>query len=266
MRIRSDDIELFYETVGDGPPAVFLHPFPAHHQYWSRVVEQLSTRFRIVLPDLRGHGESGVGDGPATMQKHADDLARLCDVVGIGRGTFVGSSIGGYILLEFWRRHRQRVSALVLTNTKASADAPDARAARLRSARQVVERGPEQFIDSMLEKLLGESTRRNRPDVVAEAKRMMMKNSSQAIAQVQMGMAERPDSVPTLATIDVPTLVIAGEEDALTPLAEMQGIHRDVRNSEIRVVPKAGHYAAFEQPEEVAGLLRDFLGTVKRTL
>ena len=262
MHVRSNDIELFYETMGDGPPIVFLHPFPANRNFWKFVAAALSPRYRVVLPDLRAHGESGVGEGVATIRKHAEDIARLCDELKIGCATFVGCSIGGYILFEYWRRFRDRVTALALWDTKAVADSPEARAARLQSAEQVLERGAEQFVDGMLEKVLGESTRRNRLDIVADARRMMIKMSKEGIAAAQRGMAEREDSVPTLATISVPTLVVAGDEDTATPVAEAQLLHRSIRGSEFRTVPRAGHFAAFERPEDAIGILREFLGKV----
>ena len=263
MLVRSNDIEMFYETVGDGPPIVFLHPFPANHNFWKPAADALSTRYRIVLPDLRAHGESGVGEGVATMRKHAEDLARLCDELKIGCATFVGCSIGGYILFEYWRRFRERVTALALWDTKATADTPEAQAGRLQSAEQVMERGTEQFVDGMLEKLLGESTRRNRPDIVADARRMMLRSSKEGVASALKGMAEREDSIATLATISVTTLVVIGEEDMATPMAEAQLMHRSIRGSEFRIVPKAGHYAAFERQEDATEIMREFLGRLK---
>src|SRR4051812_18294471 len=100
MLVRSNDIEMFYETVGDGPPIVFLHPFPANHNFWKPVADALSTGYCVIMPDLRAHGESGVGEGVATMRKHADDVAALLDFLDIGQAIFVGCSIGGYILFE----------------------------------------------------------------------------------------------------------------------------------------------------------------------
>jgi 3-oxoadipate enol-lactonase len=266
MKLRCDDIELSYEMVGKGAPAVFLHPFPTNHEFWSPIRDSFSNRYTLVLPDLRGNGASGVGDGPATMEKHAEDLRRLLDELKIGKCTFLGCSIGGYILFEFWRRHRERVNGLVFMNTKASPDTVEAQATRLLAADSVLERGPEQFIDSMLPKLMGESTHRNRPDIVADARGMMMKSSARGIAEVQRGMAERPDSIPTLSTIGVPTLVIAGEEDVLIPLRELDMIHRGIRGSEQRIVAKAGHLAPFERPEEVSRLLLEFLGRIPHGL
>ena len=193
QQIKSGDAEIAYRVLGDGPPVVLLRPFPANHEFWLPVAEALSTRYRVVLPDLRGHGDSGVGDGPATMEKHAADIARVMDDAEISRCPLVGVSIGGYVLFEFWRRHRGRVTALGLCNTKAPADSAEARAGRLQAANDVIERGTEPFFESMIPKLLGKTTREARPDLVKGALRMMRKMSPEDVALVQRGMAERPD-------------------------------------------------------------------------
>src|SRR5262249_38860263 len=147
-----------------------------------------------------GHGDSDVGSGPATMDKHARDLARVLDDAQAPRVVFVGVSIGGYAFFAFWKQFRERVTALVLSNTKAQADSPEARAGRLRSADDVVQNGTEPFFDSMVPKLLGKTTITTRPDLVDGALSMMRKMSPDDVAQVQRGMAERPDSVPVLKT------------------------------------------------------------------
>src|SRR5690242_15254907 len=143
MFVRSSGIHIYYEVLGKGPDLVLLHPFPAHHGVWMPVAEQLATKYRVILPDLRGHGQSGVGDGIATMEKHAGDLVRVLADAQIGKAIFAGESIGGYILFEFWRRHRDRVKALILCNTKATADTGEARKARLQSADEVLKTGVE---------------------------------------------------------------------------------------------------------------------------
>jgi len=258
-RIKSGDAEIAYEVLGKGAPVVLLHPFPAQHEFWKPIAEHLATRYRVLMPDLRGHGDSGVGDGPATMEKHAADVARVCDAVGVGRAVFAGVSIGGYILFEFWRRCRERVSALILSDTRAQGDTEEGRANRLKSAEDVLQRGPEPFIDSMLPKLLGESTRQRRPDLVQTAKRMMMKMSAQGIAQVQRGMAARPDSVETLKTLNAPTLLLVGGEDTLTPVPDAELMRQHIADSQLRVIYGGGHYALFEQSEATLPLLRQFL-------
>ncbi|SPF37914.1 Alpha/beta hydrolase [Candidatus Sulfotelmatobacter kueseliae] len=258
-RIKSGDAEIVYWSLGEGSPVILLHPFPAHHEFWLPVAESLAARYRVILPDLRGHGESGVGEGPATMEKHAADIVRVMDDADVGRAPLVGVSVGGYVLFEFWRRHRGRVAALGLCNTKAPADGAEARAARLQAATDVLERGTEPFLETMVPRLLGKTTRETRPDLVDEALRMMRTMSPDDVAQVQRGMAERPDSVATLNTINVPTLLVTGDEDILTGVNEAELMRQHVAGSELRVIPKAGHYAPWEQPEEAARLLRQFL-------
>jgi 3-oxoadipate enol-lactonase len=200
-----------------------------------------------------------VGDGPATMEKHAGDIVRVMDDADIGRAPLVGVSIGGYALFEFWRRDPGRVAALGLFNTKAPADSSEARAGRLQAASDVLEGGTEPFFESMIARLLGKSTRETRPDLVDGALRMMRKMSPEDVAQVQRGMAERPDSVGTLKTIHVPTLLVTGDEDILTGSNEAELMRQHISGSQLRVIPKAGHYSPWEQPEQAGKLLRQFL-------
>ncbi|MGA8765275.1 MAG: alpha/beta hydrolase [Candidatus Sulfotelmatobacter sp.] len=261
-QIKSGDVEIIYRVLGDGSPVVLLHPFPANHEFWLPVAQSLATRYRVVLPDLRGHGDSGVGEGPATVEKHAADIAHVMDHADIGRAPLVGVSIGGYALFEFWRRHRGRVAALGLCNTKAPADAAEARAARLQAANDVLDRGTGPFFESMIPRLLGKTTREMRPDLVDSALRMMRKMSAEDVAQVQRGMAERPDSVETLKTINVPTLLVTGEEDILTGISEAELMRQHISGSQLRIIPKAGHYSSWERPEEAGKLLRQFLDPV----
>jgi pimeloyl-ACP methyl ester carboxylesterase len=258
-QIKSGDADIAYRVIGEGSPVILLHPFPANHEFWLPVAQVLSSRYRLVLPDLRGHGDSDVGESAATMEKHAGDLGRVMDDANIGRAPLVGVSIGGYILFEFWRKHRGRVAALVLCNTKAPADSAEARAGRLQAANDVLERGTEPFFESMVPRLPGKSTRETRPDLVEGALRMMRKMSPEDVAQVQRGMAARPNSVDTLKTINVPTLLVTGNEDILTGLNEAELMRQHISGSQLCVIARAGHYSAWEQPEEAGKLLRQFL-------
>jgi len=263
-RIRSDDAEIYYDVAGSGPPVVLLHPFPAHHEFWLPLAKFLSSGYQLILPDLRGHGESTLGEGPATMQKHAADIARVMDAAGVDRAPLIGVSIGGYAIFEFWRRFRDRVTALVLCNTKAATDNSEGRAARLEAANDVLQRGTEPFFEGMLQKVLAETTRRLRPDLVEGAHRMMRKMSAEGVAGVQRGMAERPDSVSTLKTIAVPTLIITGDEDTITGLGEAEVMKQNIAAAQTKVIPQAGHYSPWEQPEEVGKVLRQFLDSTVR--
>jgi pimeloyl-ACP methyl ester carboxylesterase len=257
--LRSDDAEIFYEIRGNGPPVVLLHPFPSNHEFWHPVAAALESRYRLILPDLRGHGDSEIGEGPALMSKHASDIARVLDAAGISKAAFVGCSIGGYILFEFWRRFRARMTSLTLCDTRPQADNAEARANRLKAADTVLEQGTEPFIESMTPKLIGRTTVATRPDLVDGARAMMGKMSAEDISQVQRGMAERPDSVADLKTINVPTLIVIGEEDVLSTVADGELMRQNIAGSQLKVVPKAGHYAPWEQPESVGKVLRQFL-------
>jgi len=262
-RVRSGDAEIAYAVMGDGAPVVLLHPFPAHHEFWLPAAHALATRYRVLMPDLRGHGDSEAGDGPATIAKHAADLTRVLQDSDIGRAVFVGVSIGGYILFEFWRKFPGRVAGLVLSDTRAQPDTTEGRANRFKVADDVIEKGTQPFIESMLPNLIGKTTLSTRPDLVDQAKRMMLKMSPDDIAQVQRGMAERADSVPTLKTMNIPTLILVGEEDGLTPVADAELMRQHISGSQLRVIPKAGHFAPWERPQEVGRLLRQFVDSLQ---
>lgn len=258
-QVRSGDTEISYWQMGSGPNVVLLHPFPATHEFWMPVADALASRYRLLMPDLRGHGDSKPGEGPATMQKHAEDVLRVCQDAGLRRAVFAGSSMGGYILFEFWRRYRERVSALILADTRSQADTAEGRAARLTSAEDVTRRGVEPFLESMIPKLIGKSTRESRPDRVEAARRIVRKASPAGIAAAQRGMAERPDSGATLTTIDVPTLIVVGEEDTLTPVADAEFLRAGIPGSRLVVIPRVGHYGPLENPGAYAALMREFL-------
>jgi 3-oxoadipate enol-lactonase len=264
-RLRSDDAEIVYEIMGEGAPVVLLHPFPAHHGFWNPVTAALGARYRLILPDLRGHGDSEIGEGPALMQKHASDIARVLDAAGIAKAALIGCSIGGYILFEFWRRFRGRVTALALCDTRAQADTGEGRMNRLKTAADVLEQGTGPFIESMIPKLIGRTTVSARPDLVEGARAMMRKMSAEDISLVQRGMAARPDSVADLMTINVPTLIVIGEEDVLATVADSELMRQSIVGSELKVIPKAGHYSPWEQPEAVGTVLRQFLDGVTST-
>ena len=262
QHVRSDDTDILYDVAGDGPPVILLHPFPVHHEFWLPAGKFLSPRYRLIMPDLRGHGESGLGEGPATMAKHAADIARVMDATQVDRAPIVGVSIGGYTIFECWRRFRHRITALVLCNTKASADNAEARSGRLAAADDVLQRGTGPFFEGMLQKVLGETTRRSRPDLVEGAHRMMRKTSAEDVAGVQRGMAERPDSLSTLKTINVPTHIVTGDEDNMTGFPEAELMKQNIPGAQMKLIAKAGHYSPWEQPEEVGRILRQFLDSI----
>lgn len=256
--IRRHSLDLYYQVLGGGPDLVLIHAFPSCHEMWLPVAERLAMRYRVILPDLRAHGRSGVPDRPALMSDYVADIVALCDELKVGKALFAGVSIGGYILFELWRAMPERIRALALCCTKAAADTPEAKTARLAGAEQALQRGSAQFIESILPRLLGETTQRNRRDVVNTARQTMRFMTPQGIAMVQRGMAERPDSAATLPAIKVPVQLIGGEEDTLAPPAEMHRMRDAITSSELDIVPRSGHYAPLEAPEHCFRILRRF--------
>ncbi len=263
MRVTSGDAEIFYDVLGSGPDLVLLHAFPVNHAMWVPAAQLLARRYRVILPDLRGHGDSDVGVGPATMAKHAQDVLRVCEAAEVRKAIFGGVSIGGYILFELWRRASKRVQALILSDTRAQADSDDARAMRLRSAEEVEQNGTRDFLHGMVPKLLGATTIAERPDVVATVRRMMDQMTPAGIAAVQRGMAMRPDSRPTLPNISVPTLVLIGAEDTVTTVADAETIRQGIAGSSSAVLPLAGHLAVLEQYEAATEVILKFVDGLK---
>jgi pimeloyl-ACP methyl ester carboxylesterase len=266
MFFSSDGSKLFYTILGAGPDLVLLHPTPVDHRFWLPVAEILSIRYRVILPDLRGHGQSELGEGPITVEKLAADAGRLLDHLAIGTALFAGCSIGGYALFEIWRTMPARVQALAFCCSRPQADSEAARAKREANIAQVRERGTAAFIESMLESLLGPTARRRWPQKIAEVREMMQAVSPESIIAVQQGLAARPDSVATARTLRIPCCILAGGEDTGSPPPDMRILAEQIRNggygAEYNEIPDAGHFAPFEQPELVARILRRFLDSV----
>ena len=247
-------------TSGAGTPLVLLHAFPLDGRMWAPQVEALAGSYQVIVPDLRGFGaarDQAVEE--AGMDLLADDLLRLLDDRGLDRVVLGGLSLGGYVALAFMRRHADRVSGLVLLDTKATADGDQARDDRLTMADRVLDEGTDFVPEAMLPKLLGETSREHRPEVVEKVVALVREQSPQAIAGAQRGMAARAATTDVLATITVPTLVITGEEDAVTGPEIGRELAAGIPGARFLLVEEAGHLVNLEQPEIVNEALLDFL-------
>jgi pimeloyl-ACP methyl ester carboxylesterase len=262
----SDDAKLFYTTEGNGPPLVLLHPMPCNHRFWLETAASLSQKYRLILPDLRGQGQSEAGDGPITMEKLGRDIFALLDALEIPVARFAGCSIGGYVLYELWRRHPDRVSALAFCGARPQADSDANRAKRDEWINHIAARGTGDWIESMLELQIGSTARRRAPEKIAEAREMMQMVTPAAAIALQQGLALRPDSVDTAKTIRVPAFILAGGEDQSSPPADMKLLADLIRSAgygaEFTEIRDAGHYAPWEQPQMVGRLLRRFFDSL----
>jgi len=260
LQIEHDGARLFAVTMGSGPDVVLLHPTPVHHAFWLPVATQLADRYRLTLVDLRGHGQSSAGMGTITIARLAEDVAAVLATLEIQRAAFVGCSIGTYTLYEYWRRFSGQMAALVCTCGKPQPDSAANRDARRESMQAAQEAGGlEQFFDRMADSLVGPTARLHHPEIRTAARQMMNAVSLQAMLAVQQGLMERPDSVPTLSSINVPICVVAAGEDQSSTPPEMRVIADQAPDAEFHLVENAGHFAPLEQPQTFASLIRDFL-------
>lgn len=257
------DAEIGYEDMGSGTPVVFIHGFPHNRELWVPQRVALMAQARCITPDLRGFGESrGRGSKPATMDLYADDVAALLDVLHIPRAVVCGLSMGGYVAFSLWRRHRERIRGLVLMDTRAGNDSEEGKAKRLEMIAMARERGSSAVADAMLPGMVGKSTREKCPEIVDSVHRMLESAPVEGITQALAAMREREDSTATLSTIDVPTLIIVGEEDVLTPPRESRVLHEGIRGSTLQEISGAGHVSNLERPAAVNHVLSEYLAAL----
>ncbi|MCA1822753.1 MAG: alpha/beta fold hydrolase [Mycobacteriales bacterium] len=257
-------VEPHVREAGRGRPVVLLHAFPVNASMWLGQREGLSAVCRVVTPDQRGFGGTQLGHDDPSLDEVADDIAAMLDSRKIsGKIVLGGLSMGGYVAMAFWRRHRERVSALILADTKSTADTAEGAANRERVATSVLEAGnSKQLAEDMLPKLLGSTTLEKRPLVLGRVRALVETAPPYAVAWAQRAMAKRPDSTPDMAAVDVPTLVVVGEEDALTPPSDSEALAATVPGARLVKIPAAGHLCAVEAPEAFNDAVSEFLGAL----
>ena len=269
-RYESGGASLSYEDAGSGAPVIFLHPTPLDHDYWRPLIERLGG-LRALIPDLRGHGATELGSGlragafsrvpnapVLSMAQYAEDVLALMDVCAVQEAAFVGCSVGGYVLLELWRRAAHRMRSMAFICSKPQPDAEGNLAKRAETIALARAGKKEALFDVMTQTLIGETARARNPHIVREL-RSRMTLSADALVAVQAGLATRPDSVPTVSTIDVPVLAIAGGEDKTVSPAEMEAFRSAPGGCEYHLLGNAGHFAAYEEPDKVSDLLQSWL-------
>ena len=255
------DTEIAYDDVGSGLPVVFLHAFPLNRTMWDPQVGALVAECRCIPIDMRGFGDSAAAP-PYTMDRFADDVVGVLDVLQIERAVIAGCSLGGYIAFDLWRRHRDRVRAFVLADTRSTADSDETVARRRELIRLAESQGSTAVANEQIAGLVGKTTREKRPDIYDAMHRMMAQSEPHAIVGGLEAMIGRPDSTPMLAGIDVPTLVIGGDEDAITPPKMMRALHRAIPGSRLEVIAQAGHLSNVERPAAFNTVVSEFLGSL----
>lgn len=273
LTYQSNGLTLAYRDTGAGLPVVFLHPTPLDGEFWRPLTENLPG-VRALVPDLRGHGASELGNLPMggfarvpdapvlTMVRLASDVLSLLDHLKLPTAVFVGCSIGGYVAQQIWRQAPERVRGLAFICSKPQPDAAANASRRAATIALARDGGCSALFDGMAQTLLGATARKLHPEFVAQL-RTRMTLTPEAMAAVQAGLATRADSVPTVATITVPVLAVAGGEDPGVTPAEMEVFQTAPGGCTFHLLPDAGHFAAYEQPQKVAALVATWLRQFK---
>jgi pimeloyl-ACP methyl ester carboxylesterase len=254
-------VELKYEEAGSGFPLILLHGFPHNRSLWADELFGLSDRCRVIAPDLRGFGESPSGP-PWSMESFADDVAELMERLDIEKAVIGGLSMGGYVAFDFVRRYSDRVHSLLLADTRSGADSDETRAKRRDLQTLARTAGAVAVADAQMTGMIGATTRESRPDVVQRVHAMLSAAPVEGIVGALEAMMNRPDSTRLLSEIDVPVLIVVGEEDALTPVKESRAMHAAIAGSTLAVIPKAGHVSNIENPVAFNSAMRNFLASV----
>jgi 3-oxoadipate enol-lactonase len=261
MEIIVNDVRLNYDDRGAGDAILLVHGFPLDRSIWDAQVAALAEAHRVITPDLRGFGESEFGDSdPASvsLDTYAADLAALLDALNVETVTFGGLSMGGYIAFAFLRAYGPRVARLLLLDTKATPDTEEDRAGRFALSERVREAGASAAADAMLPRMFA-AREAERPALWKRTRAMMESASPRGIRGALTALADRPDSTPDLAGIAVPTLILVGDRDVLTPPSDAEAMHRAIAGSQLVTIPDCGHLSTLEQPDAVNHALKSFL-------
>lgn len=259
MRVLVRGVGLGYGMDGAGPPVVLLHGFPLNRAMWGPQVEPLRDRFTVITPDFRGFGESDTPDRPLSMDDYAGDVLALLDSLGYESVILGGCSMGGYVAFRVVAVAAHRVRALLIADSRAEPDTEEARQRRQASMAQIDAEGPQRFLGEFIPRLAGPTTRAQRPGVMAAVREIIGTPHPRSLTAALAAMAGRPDSRPLLPAITVPTLVVVGEEDDVTPLESSEAMVAGLPRARLEVIPAAGHLSNLEAPEAFNRAVREFL-------
>jgi len=256
------EVTLAADVRGDGPALLLIHGFPLDRTMWAHQVATLSG-WRRIAPDLRGLGVSDPSTEGDSIGTYSDDMARLLDCLRVRRAVVAGLSMGGYIALDMARRHPDRVAGLILVDTRADADTAEGRATRDAMIRLAQTDGAAAVAERLLPRVLGRSTQQTEPRLVGQVREMMARAPVQGIVAALVAMRDREDSTPFLPSIAVPTLVVVGQEDEMTPPAGAKAMTDAIPSAAMTIIPGAGHLSPLEAPTAVSRVMSEFLESLR---
>jgi 3-oxoadipate enol-lactonase len=254
-----------YDERGSDIPLVLIHGFPFNRMIWEAQWEGLLNVAHVLALDLRGFGESEMIAGPVSVEAYADEVHAFLREMGVeDRAVICGLSMGGYIAMAYLRKYSQHVAGMIYANTKATPDSAEGKAGRDKNIALAQEKGAAAIAEVMLPKLFAPKSYETKKELVEQVNRIMHSATVPGIVGALGAMRDRPDSLETLQQADVPTLIIAGTDDALMPMAEQEKMNQAARGSKLVVIPDAGHLSPMEQPEAFNQAVAEFLQTLAR--
>lgn len=261
MTISCNGIEIACETFGpaNAPAIIFIHAFPFNRSMWAAQIKALEASHRVITYDLRGHGESAYGDTPFCMQQFADDLVALMDALGIEKAAICGLSMGGYVALQAMQTFPQRFKALILANTRCEPDSSDEQHQRMRTISTIREDGVNCFAMGYIDTLFIPNTLTANPGVVRAVKQMIMRTDARTLESTLRALRERESTCESLQAIAVPTLILVGERDSITPPENSQFLHAHIPNADLVVIKHAAHLSNLENPKAFNAAMETFL-------
>lgn len=261
MKARINGMEIHYEDLGSptASPIVLIHGFPFSHAMWQPQIELLKHKYRVIAYDARGHGESEVGDGQYLIEFFVDDLISLLDHLKIEKTILCGLSMGGYTALRAVERNPDRFNALIICDTSSEADTNEAKLRRAATITAVKRDGVKAFAETFVKAVFAQESLEARTDTVQFIKGIIESTSPVGICGALLALAARTETTSALPNMKLPTLILVGELDKLTPPAISQMMHSRLPNSELRLIPRAAHLCNLENPKEFNRHLLDFL-------
>ena len=249
-------VNLAYEEHGNGTPVILVHGFPFNRSIWYPIVPNLEQKARLILPDLRGHGQSPVPEGVYSMRLMAEDLRALMDSLQIDKAVLAGHSMGGYVCLAFAKAYPQRMAGLALLATQAASDSPERRASRQQMIDEMRRKGIKALAEAMAPAVTCQ------PELVDSLRKMIMLMNPKGATSSLKGMAERPNAQEWLSAITVPSVVIAGTEDKLIPLEKPKVMTQLLGRAWLTEVNGAGHMPMMEQPQAVSTAILQLINSL----
>ncbi len=259
-----NNFDLSYDDVGEGAiPIIFLHGFPFDKTMWAGQLEFLKSGYRAIACDIRGFGASHDEASYLTINLFADDLIVFMSKLNIDKAIICGLSMGGFIALNAQKRFPDRFEALILCDTQCIADTPEVKAKRYKTIDDIKANGVTEFNEGFIKSVFHKDSLTDKKEIVEKVRGVVFSNSQHIITMGLTALAERSETCSTLDEIDIPTLIICGKEDVVTPLAQSESMHKNIEGSILQIIDDAGHVSNLEQPFEFNKHLYDFLATLK---